>query len=163
MNKLALFWCFFLAIGYTESEVIDGLDVTDLYDKFIIVARGMADNNEYKCSNHLENHRAKILPKVENIIRNLKDTSGIATELIGFAIQLSMIEGFVTDCNIKELVSTVLTITTADGIKKMGQNMIDNASALEGLIQELTAATNQDTRLLVIGKIIRKVTGLTFK
>ncbi len=163
MNKLGLFLCFFLAISYAQSEVVDGIDVDDVYDKFVIIARGLADSNEYKCSNQLSNNRNTILPRVVELIKNLKDKDAIRGALTGFAFQLILIDGIFDDCNIWDTISKLLSIMTASGISNMGQNMKDNASELEGLIKELTEANNQDTRLLVIGKIIRKITGITFK
>ena len=162
MNKLGLFLCFFLAISYAQSEVVDGIDVDDVYDKFVIIAKGLADSNEYKCSNQLSNNRNKILPRVVELIKNLKDKDAIAGALSGFA-QLISIRGIIDDCNIWDTIGKLLSIMKAEGISNMGQNMKDNASELEGLIKELTEANNQDTRLLVIGKIIRKITGITFK
>ena len=162
MNKLGLFFCFLLAISYTQSEVIDGIDVNELYDKFVIIARGLADNNEYKCSNILLNNKNKILPRVEDIVRNLKNENGLTNALAGAAGQLGLLSGFVSDCNIVEVISIISTITKADGIKKMGQNMIDNATELEGLFKDFTAATTEEGKLIVIGKIIRKITGITF-
>ena len=161
MNKLGLFFCFLLAISYTQSAEIDGIDVNELYDKFIIIARGLADNNEYKCSNILLNNKNKILPRVEDIVRNLKNENGLNNALAGAAAQLGFLSGFVSDCNIVEVISIISTITKADGIKKMGQNMIDNASELENLFKEYTAAPDKDGKLMVIGKIVRKITGIT--
>ena len=162
MNKLGLFLCFLLAISYTQSEVIDGIDVNELYDKFTNIAKGLADNTEYKCSNLLINNKNKVLPKVEEVVRNLKDTNALPNALAGFALQLSMIDGFISDCNIASVVNIILTITKAEGIKQMGQNMIDNATELEGLFKDFTAATTEEGKLIVIGKIIRKITGITF-
>ena len=39
--------------------------------------------------------------------------------------------------------------------------MIDNASELENLFKEYTAAPDKDGKLMVIGKIVRKITGIT--
>ena len=71
MNKLGLFFCFLLANSYTQSAEIDGIDVNELYDKFVIIAKGMTDNTEYKCSNILIKNKNTILLKVEEVVRNL--------------------------------------------------------------------------------------------
>ena len=65
MNKLGLLFCFLLAISYVQSEEIDGLNVTDLYDKLISVTKGMAETNEYKCSNNLRNNRNTIMQQLK--------------------------------------------------------------------------------------------------
>ena len=161
MNKFLLFLCFLLAIGFTQSEVIDEIDVTDVFEKFLKISKGLTNNTEYKCTKILTNNKARLIRALEDMIRNKKDLLptliGVAAQLIFFA------DGFSNNCNIGPNFDIVKEITKATGIRKMGQNMIDNATELEGLFNELQNATNNDDRLMIIGKIIRKITGITFQ
>ena len=163
MNKLGLFLCFLLAISYTQSEVIDGLDINELYDKFTIIAKGMAETTEYKCANSLINNKAKILPEVENIMKSLNNEQELMSKLIGAGLKLFMIDGFATDCNLQSIMEIAPKITKAEGIRNMGNNMINNADELETIFKEFTNASDLDGKLIVIGKIIRKITGISFK
>ena len=45
MNKLGLLVCFLLAINFSQSEVVDGVDIDDVYDKATVVSKGLAKNN----------------------------------------------------------------------------------------------------------------------
>ncbi len=40
--------------------------------------------------------------------------------------------------------------------------MIDNAIELENLFKEIISASDKDGKLIVIGKIIQKIIGITF-
>ena len=163
MNKLGLFLCFLLAISYAQTEVIDGLDVNELYDKFTIIAKGMAETTEYKCSNILISKKAKILPVVEDILKSLKNEQELMGKIISGGLKLIMIEGLPENCNLNKVMEVLPTISKAAGITKMGQNMIDNASNLETLFKEFTAASNIDGKLMVVGKIVAKIVGISFK
>ena len=163
MNKLGLFFCFILAISYAQTTVIDGLDVNELYDKFTIIAKGMAETTEYKCSNVLIAKKPVILPVVEDIMKSLKNEQELTGKIISGGIKLLMVEGLADNCNLNKLIEVLPTITKADGIKKMGQNMIDNASNLETLFKDFTKATTEDGKLMVVGKIVAKIVGVSFK
>ena len=158
MNKFVLFLCFLLAIDYTKSEVIDGIDVTELFENFLKIAKGLTDNNEYKCTNILINNKEKLIKAAEDMLRKKVDLN---SALLGSAAQLIFVEDFSSICNIGKIIGIVTEITKAEGIKKMGQNMINNASELENLFNEILKATDNDGRLMVVGKIIRYITGIT--
>ena len=162
MNKLGLFFCFLLAISYVQTEVIDGLDVNELYDKFVIIAKGMAETTEYKCSNTLNTNKATILPVVEDILKSLKNEQELMGKIVSGGFKLMMIQGFAENCNLANVLEIVPKITKAEGIKNMGQNMINNADDLEALFKEFTGASDTEGKNIVIGKIIRKITGLSF-
>ena len=75
--------------------------------------------------------------------------------------KLLKIKDLPSDCNLFVIIDTLPTLLKADGIKKMGENMSSNANELEGIIKEFTDSTDKEGKLIVIGKIIRKITGIT--
>ena len=157
MNKLGIFLCFLLTISYIKSE--DTVDVNQLYDKFLSIATGLTDGTEYKCKNLLIQNRAKIVGMVEESIKNKEDAQTI---LMKIAASFIFVPGFSTNCNVNEIIKVVLEITKAAGIRKMGQNMIDNADRLEQLFAEMKEKTEETEKLEVIGKIARIITGISF-
>ena len=161
MKKFGFLFFVLLAISYTQSEEIDGIDVNALYDNFTIIAKGMAETNASKCSNILIAHKKTLYRVIEAIIKNFNKQEKLEKILTAAALPLLMIPRIVEDCNIKSIIQTVPNLLKAEGIKQMGQNIIDNATELENLFKELFEATD-DGKLIVIGKIIRKITGITF-
>ena len=91
----------------------------------------------------------------------LRKKVDLNSALLGSAAQLIFVEDFSSICNIGKIIGILTEITKAEGIKKMGQNMINNASELENLFNEILKATDNDGRLMVVGKIIRDITGIT--
>ena len=53
-------------------------------------------------------------------------------------------------------------LTTEKGIQQFGKNIIKNADTLENLFNELMTTLDMDSKLLVIAKIIKITTGITF-
>ena len=159
---LVLFFGFFLYIRFTQSEEKDEIDVNELYDKITIIAKGMADNTDYKCSNTLINHKKILYPFIEGVIKNLKNQEELEKIMNAEALTLLMIPAFEEDCNINLIIQTVQNLVKVGGIKKLGQNIIDNATELENLFKEFIASSGKDGKLIVIGKIIQKITGITF-
>ena len=156
-----LFFCLFLYISHTQSEEKNEIDVNELYGKITIIAKGMDDNSEYKCSNTLINYKKTLYPIIEGIIKNIKNQEELEKIMNSEALTILKIPAFEEYCNINLIIQTVQNIIKVRGIKKMGQNIIDNATELENLFKELFEATD-DGKLIVIGKIIRKITGITF-
>ena len=159
MNKFILFLCFLLSTSFIKSEVINGIDVNDLFDKFIVISKGLTDNTEYKCTKILTENKDEMVKVTENAI---KKKQGLSSALFAGVSQLIFVPGFAQDCNVGSIMIIVQDLLKAEGIKRMGQNMIDNANELETLFKELKEASDNNTRLIVIGKIIRKITGITF-
>ena len=162
MNKLGLFFCFLLAISYVQTQVVDGLDIDVLYDKFVGIAKGMAETTEYKCSNTLQTHKTTIRPVVEDIMKSLGNQQELMGKIVSAGLKLLMIEGLADNCNLGKVLEIIPKITKAEGIRNMGQNMVDYATDIEALFKEFSEAADAEGKNIAIGKIIRKITGLTF-
>ena len=159
MNKLGLLLCFLLAFSYSKSEDIDGIDPSMVYDQLISVTKGMAQTNEYKCSNTLKNNRDKIFPKFESIIKSLKNENDFMSELFKSGLSLlTVIEP--KDCNLYDIIAKFPNLLKAEGIKDMGKNMMNHAGEIEGLINEFKKATDKEGKLIATGKIIKVITGI---
>ena len=157
-----LFFCLFLYISHTQSEEKNEIDVNELYGKITIIAKGMDDNSEYKCSNTLINYKKTLYPIIEGIIKNIKNQEELEKIMNSEALTILKIPKFEEYCNINLIIQTVPNLVKVGGIKKMGQNIIDNAPELEDLFKEFIASSGKDGKLIVIGKIIQKITGITF-
>ena len=72
------------------------------------------------------------------------------------------LDGFFDDCNVGSIISIAPDLLKVKGIQQVGQTVIQNASELESLFTEFTAAEDLDSKLIVIGKVIKSATGLTF-
>ena len=162
MNKVGLFICFLLAISFTKSEEIDGIDVDEVYGKLIIITKGMAKTAEYKCSNTLNNKKDEILPVVKDAVRNLKNTEEISNILGTLAVKLFK-TGVLNDCNVINIISFVSNILKPDGIRNLGYNIKNNVNPLSGLLQEYFQASDKERKLFVLGQIIRIITGVSLE
>ena len=168
MNKLGLFFCLLLAISSTQSQEIDGYNITELYDQFIIIAKGMAVTNETKCSNTLINHKKTIFPVVKACLENFNNQQELSNILMAAALPIMMIPNIVKDCSLDKIIEILpkfSNFTIAQGFKYIGQIMIDRADEFEKIFNEFFESTEtaKDGILIAIGKIIRIITGISFQ
>ena len=146
----------------SSNKKKDEIDINELYNKIINIAKGMDYNTEYKCSNTLINHKKTLYPYIEGIIKNIQNQEELEKIMNAETLTLLTIPAFEEYCNINLIIQTVPNLVKAGGIKKLGLNMIDNAIELANLFKEFIAASDTEGKLIVIGKIIQKITGITF-
>ena len=159
MKKIDLFFCLLLTFTYTKSEETYIFNLTELYDEFTIISKGMAETNEYRCSKTLINHKKTIFPVVKAALENYNNLNELEKILAAAAIPLMMIPNFVKDCSIAKIIDTLPKLVKAEGIKSMGQNLIDHANEIENIFNE---TTDFDGKLIANGKVIRNITGISF-
>ena len=82
MNKFGLFLCVLLTINYAQSSVVDGLDINDIYDKFVVISKGMADSTAYKCSANLLKNKQKIISTIEIYLMMSKEENQWSMHLL---------------------------------------------------------------------------------
>ena len=162
MNKFLLFLCALLVIGFAQSSIIDKLDIKVIYEKFINISKVMADTDEYKCSANLLKNNDTLIQIITNIINAIKGGKTLNEAFFENASAFGQIEGFLDDCNIINNLIIVLLLSRETGIKQVGTNIIENADTLENLFNELMTTLDMDSKLLVIAKIIKITTGITF-
>ena len=68
---------------------LEGIDVTDFFEKFLKISKGLTDNTENKCPNILTNNKALLIKAIEDMIRNKKDLFPI---LVGVSAQLFLMD-----------------------------------------------------------------------
>ena len=119
----------------------------------------MAETNEYRCSKTLINHKKTIFPVVKAALENYNNVNELEKILAAAAIPLMMIPNFVKDCSIAKIIDTLPKLVKAEGIKSMGQNLIDHANEIENIFNE---TTDFDGKLIANGKVIRNITGISF-
>ena len=162
MNKFLLFLCALLVIGFAQSSIIDKLDIKVIYEKFINISKVMADTDEYKCSANLLKNNDALIPNITNIINAIKGGKTLSEAFFENASAFGQIKGFLDDCNVVDNLIIVLLLSRETGIKQVGTNIIENADTLENLFNELMTTLDMDSKLLVIAKIIKITTGITF-
>ena len=162
MNKFLLFLCALLVIGFAQSSIIDKLDIKVIYEKFINISKVMADTDEYKCSANLLKNNDTLIQIITNIINAIKGGKTLNEAFLENASAFGQIKGFLDDCNIINNLIIVLFFSRETGIKQVGTNIIENADTLENLFNELMTTLDMDSKLLVIAKIIKITTGITF-
>ena len=162
MNKFLLFLCALLVIGFAQSSIIDKLDIKVIYEKFINISKVMADTDEYKCSANLLKNNDALISNITNIINAIKGGKTLSEAFFENASAFGQIKGFLDDCNVVDNLIIVLLLSRETGIKQVGTNIIENADTLENLFNELMTTLDMDSKLLVIAKIIKITTGITF-
>ena len=162
MNKFLLFLCALLLIGFAQSSIIDKLDIKVIYEKFINISKVMADTDEYKCSANLLKNNDTLISNITNIINAIKGGKTLSEAFFENASAFGQIKGFLDDCNVVDNLIIVLLLSRETGIKQVGTNIIENADTLENLFNELMTTLDMDSKLLVIAKIIKITTGITF-
>ena len=162
MNKFLLFLCALLVIGFAQSSIIDKLDIKVIYEKFINISKVMADTDEYKCSANLLKNNDTLISNITNIINAIKGGKTLSEAFFENASAFGQIKGFLDDCNVVDNLIIVLLLSRETGIKQVGTNIIENADTLENLFNELMTTLAMDSKLLVIAKIIKITTGITF-
>ena len=162
MNKFLLFLCALLVIGFAQSSIIDKLDIKVIYEKFINISKVMADTDEYKCSANLLKNNDTLISNITNIINAIKGGKTLSEAFFENASAFGQIKGFLDDCNVVDNLIIVLLLSRETGIKQVGTNIIENADTLENSFNELMTTLDMDSKLLVIAKIIKITTGITF-
>ena len=162
MNKFLLFLCALLVIGFAQSSIIDKLDIKVIYEKFINISKVMADTDEYKCSANLLKNNDTLISNITNIINAIKGGKTLSEAFFENASAFGQIKGFLDDCNVVDNLIIVFLLSRETGIKQVGTNIIENADTLENLFNELMTTLDMDSKLLVIAKIIKITTGITF-
>ena len=160
MNKLVLFLCFLLAINFSQSVVVDGVDIDDVYDKATVVAKGLANSNEYKCYSILRSKRSAILSEIVKIINDFKSGDNWTTIATKHFIFLLFNDDFTSKCRVSQIAAEAMDFITPDGIYRLGSNMVGNSQTLQTYADEFVRANNLDGKLIAAGKMLKLVTGL---
>ena len=160
MNKLVLFLCFLLAINFSQSVVIDGVDIDDVYDKATVVAKGLAKSNEYKCYSILKSKRSAILREIVEIINDFKSGDNWTSIAGKHFLFLLINNDFTSKCRVSEIAAEAMDFITPNGIYRLGSNMVGNSQTLQTYADEFVRANNLDGKLIAAGKMLKLVTGL---
>ena len=160
MNKAGFLICFLLFINFSQQLESD---ISSLYDKFVLVCQGLADSNQHKCSNALNQNKAGILPKVEQLVTNIQNGQDMMTAMASFGISLLSYSDVMSNCQILGLVKKITDLATASKIAEMGGIMQNKSTEIESLISQIKNASSEDQKLVIIGQLIRMVTGISVK
>ena len=159
MNKFGLI-LFLLAITFTQQIDYSDIDVNAIYDKFVIVAKGLSTTNDYQCSAVLNSKKAEILVIINNMITELKNGAKFSSVALKYGLKLLGVDGMSTKCKAWELVTKVLALLEKDGIKETGYRIVNNTASIYAAIQEFKDAADLDGKLVAAGKAIRFILGI---
>ena len=150
MNKYGFYLFFLLAISFTKSEEIDEMD--KLYYNFTIIAKGMTETTEYKCSNTLIAHKKTLFPVTKAIINNIFNQQELEKIMTAAALPILMIPQIVENCNINSNYEFVRKFLNDEGFIPKVLSFIIQYNQL-----------SNETALISFGKKIKNETGISFK
>ena len=161
MNKFGILFCFLLAVS--NSAIIDGIDVNDLYEKIIYVARGMTTTSEYRCVKNLSRNKATLLSIIEGGMAQVKAGKSINDAVKAQEINVKKIAGIYDDCNAELVMYAIPVIASKDGFDFIGSKLMTNNNEISALINQFTAASDLNGKLEIAGKILSILTTITLK
>ena len=161
MNKFGILFCFLLA--FANSAVIDGIDVSDLYDKLVYVARGMTTTTEYRCVNNLLRNRATLLSIIEGGMAQVKAGKSINDAVKAQEVNVKKISGIEEDCNAKFVMEVIPIVASKEGFDFIGGKLMSNSNEISALINQFTAASDLNGKLEIVGRILSILTTITLK
>ena len=150
MNKYGFWLFFFLAISFTKSEEIEEME--KIYNDLTIIAKGMTETTEYKCSNILIAHKKTLCPVTKAIINNIFNQQELEKIMTAAALPLLMIPQIVENCNINSNYEFVRKFLNDEGF----------IPKVISFIFEYNQLSNE-TALISFGKKIKNETGISFK
>ena len=161
MNKFGILFCFLLA--FANSAVIDGIDVSDLYDKLVYVARGMTTTTEYRCVNNLLRNRATLLSIIEGGMAQVKAGKSINDAVKAQEVNVKKISGIEEDCNAKFVMEVIPIVASKEGFDFIGGKLMSNSNEISALINQFTATSDLNGKLEIVGRILSILTTITLK
>ena len=163
MNKFG-FLISLLVLGFSiQATNLEETGIGMLYDKLVILAKGLSENGEEKCSANLVKNKETLMNIIQLIIADLSNGDEFSDIITRYMAQLIDVPGFVGDCNVLGVIAKVRGFTEEKGIKDIGYNLITNSKTIVAYGEEFKNAADLDAKLLVIGKMIKVVTGLVVK
>ena len=144
--------CFLIAFTYQQD-----IDIDKIYDKIVIVFKGMASSDEYKCANTLAKSKGAMVEIINNIIKDLKDGKKITDVLMSYIGKIMAIDGFMENCKVIQLGTKIMSLANEKGLKDLGYNIIEHAADIVNYFKQIVQASTLDDKLLIIGKLISVV------
>ena len=169
MNKYLLFICVLLSLKITiQFELAENV-IGTIYDKAIVILKGMSENN-YSCYDILENNKTLILPVVMEIISLYKKNPG---SIVDFNKLIELMAGMgdlgyelIEDCDILKLYHLYLDLNDDEKritiVEQFGRNITENINLLYYGSSNFVKVRGIDSKLELLGKIIRAITNITF-
>ena len=111
----------------------------------------------------MNQNKAGILPKVEQLVTNIQNGQDMMTAIASFGISLLSYGDVMSNCQILGLVKKITDLATASKIAEMGGIMQNKSTEIESLISQIKNASSEDQKLVIIGQLIRMVTGISVK
>ena len=160
MNKFG-FLISLLILGFSIQAInLEEIDLDMIYDKIVILAKGLSQNGEEKCSANLVKNKEKLMNIIQLVIADLNKGDELPAIIARYTLKILAVPGFVGECKVFDLVAKVMALKEEKGIKDIGYNLINNSAAIVAYIEEFKNAADLDAKLVVIGKIIKVVTDL---
>ena len=153
MNKFALFLCIILVFSY--SKCIEEDQLNTLYDYLVELLKGFSKDGNNECAKIFINNRSKMISIIKKILKDLQD----GTQLIQIATKylqdlLIMDSSILTKCQVLGWDSVLKKFKNLEEIKKMGENIHDNASDILDLYKEMKQAKGLLNKLFYVGKFL---------
>ena len=169
MNKYLLFICVLLSLKITiQFELAENV-IGTIYDKAIVILKGMSEKN-FSCYNILENNKTLILPVVMEIISLYQKNPG---SIVDFNKLIELIANMgdlgyelIKICDIVKLYHLYLDLNDDEEritiVEQFGRNIIENINLFYYGSSNFVKVRGIDSKLELLGKVIRAITNITF-
>ena len=170
MNRLAFFICLILLVNLSSNSELDKKVYGTIYDKAILLIKGMSDSKESKCYNIFKDEKDILLDFIMELIPYIQTQSMeeilpyILLEMQTLIDQLP--SNFSEDCKIVKLIQLIYDFinynTRIERIQTFGTNILKNIDKFFDGSSKFVKTRGFDGKLLLIGQILSAVTDLVF-
>jgi hypothetical protein len=170
MKKLRLFFFVLFIINFSEVIEIDQRIYEGIYDKAILIVKGMTDDSdplkEPLCYNTLKNGKDKFLPIFLGIIDKCKN--GIDYTCL-WSIIPAFEDDFLNDCKVYDIVTALVSYIPFDSknnkirlIRDIGNNTQINKQLFFEGSSNFVKVRGIDGKLVLVGKVFSAMLNFKF-
>ena len=147
-----------LAISFTQQIE---LDISDLYDKFTILVKGLASSENYECSAVLVNKKTEVLKIINDLIAELKNGKKIKEIGLSYALKLLGVDGLGDKCKALDIGIKVMNLMGEQGIKDIGYKFVNQSADIIKIVTDIIDAPDLDGKLIAGGKLLKILLGIS--
>ena len=168
MNKFSFLTYVLLSLTLTIQVEKNSNFVETLYDKSILIIKGMSEQN-YTCYNTFVSNKTEILPVVNKIINLFQNPSSFPSPIEIGLILASLGEVYDEireNCDLDYLLGILLKFYDDENriklIEQYGKNIVNNIELFYSGSSNFVKERGIDAKLALVGKITRAITNFTF-
>ena len=164
MNKFSIFFCLLFLINVSNQSQIEQIISPIIYDKVLLIIKGMSNSGEQNCYNLCKMYKEGILASISAISPG--DNYGkiflILLRFLPKDIPISLL----TSCKIANIYQLYNEFSDDDTrinlVEKLGKNIKDNCEQFFEGSSNFVKVRGLDAKLVLLGKVLGAVTGIKF-